>query len=360
MHSRLRHLVFLNILAAAGLLLTACGGGGGGGGDTTASIDVPTAPLTITDANADAVTASVLDVQDIMVSLIESPDLVSGLTADGGTAAGALDFDLKSFSEGVVERIRNADLVPAPMVAAGVVVSGSEDCDDTGSVGIVWNDADDNGELSSGDSLSVDFRRCSDDGISFIDGEMSIVLTAFVVDPATSEAVTLDWTFSASAFTVTDSDETILLDGGYRLALSYDPVLQLGDFIFSGSRLAGSYTSPTEAEAFALTNFNVSYSEDDVNGTYVYDADYTVASTDIGGVITVTTDPSFQGTLDFSTVPAEPNYPITGVVLVEGDAGTTLQLDADTGDPATAELVITTTDTVITRIVNWTDIDDSI
>jgi hypothetical protein len=354
-----------NLIIATTLLLAACGGGGGGGGgETSVSIDVPTEPLTITDANAEAVAGSVVDTQDFVVSQIESPDLIPVLAAGTLKAEqGNLSFDLKSFSEDIVQRVIAADPSPATTVTVGVITSESQPCGVGGSVSFTFNDADDSTELSAGDSLSVDFLRCDDGSGIEIDGGISLTIGSLVLDTNTNEPLALDWTFTFSALSVVGGGETLLLDGGYQLSLAYDPSTDQGNFSFSGTRLAASFTSPSEVEAFALTNFSISYLEDSFNQTYVYDADYTLASTDIDGVVTVVTDPVFTGTLDFSTIPAEPNYPETGVLVAQGANGTSVQLDAATNNVATVELTITTTTptlTTTTREVNWVDIDDSV
>lgn len=114
------------------------------------------------------------------------------------------------------------------------------------------------------------------------------------------------------------------------------------------------YTGAFETEAFALTDFTISCSEDNINGAYVYSADYTLASTGVGGVITVTTEPRLEGPLVYDSTPVEPDYPTAGAVLVQGEMGNTMRIDADTGNPATAEIQI---DSDTPFFVNWTDID---
>jgi len=143
----------------------------------------------------------------------------------------------------------------------------------------------------------------------------------------------------ANNFTVTESVESIALNGGMTVSES------TSDGVLFTHSIAGSSIQVTEGGVSAsLTNFNIQSTEETL--VYTFDLNATVSSTDIGGSVTIVTDTIFQGD-SLADYPSSGQATITGAnnsrvtLIAMGPDNVRLEIDEDGN--GTAETFIDTT-----------------
>lgn len=184
------------VLCAVGLLVSACGGGGGGGEsrETTAGFDAsnyqtvaePVAAAALTTAGVTAALGNITGVETAMAA---------GQTPQTDPVA-----LLKLL---VAERVREQ---------AQQVETFSERCDGGGTLSGSANDADNNGDLSAGDSATITASNCVFDGVS-INGTLRIGVSRYTAT-ATSESGALSLSFSnfSAEGAAVNGDATVSFD----------------------------------------------------------------------------------------------------------------------------------------------------
>lgn len=319
----------LLLSAAAGL--AACGGGSGGGSDASAGAD----PVAISATNAPQVAGAAYDAS---VSLEGAGLGGAGFLTGVVAVSGADGIDMV---EVIVDRLKASQTWFADQQAAfvtGAVVTATENCTDGGSFSFTLNDADDNQELSSGDSVSATFNSCSEGG-TVLNGVLSINNIAITGDPA-GFPYSLQLTIQANNFSVTEASETASLNGALTLGRS------TSDGVSFSSSISGTSIALTEnGGAATLSAFQLGSTEDISSGAYSFDMTATVSSPDIGGAVSIVTDVTFEG-----VDPADPyvgEATITGannssVTLIALDEINVRLLVDENGDGATDATIDTT------------------
>jgi hypothetical protein len=179
------------------ITLAACGGSSGGS-SAPPSPPVNTTALPITGDNAQDVTESVLEAVASSTDLIDIADVV-GLPVIGGTSQG------------------NSE------PASGDVFTDLAACD-SGDVTTTWNDADDDLQVSTGDTFDIQFDLCflQEPEIT-LDGAATIDELTLTGDPTNLIAPwSLDATFGYADLTVTDALDAVIINGDLDLAVSSD------------------------------------------------------------------------------------------------------------------------------------------
>jgi hypothetical protein len=321
----------LLLSAAAGL--AACGGGSGGGSDSGASAD----PVGISSTNAPQVAGAAYNASGSLEGAgLGGAGFLTGAVTE--TTAGGVDM-----VEVIISQLKASQSWFENHAAAfvtGAVVTATENCTDGGSFSFTLNDADDNQDLSTGDSLSATFSSCSEAG-TVMNGTISInniVISGDLQTP--NSAYSLQLTIQANNFSVTENSETASLNGAMTLSQSTGNGVSFTNTI-SGTSMALNETGGSAT----LTAFQLSSTE---NGSaYTLDMNATVSSSEIGGAVTIVTDTTFQG--------IDPENPFTGqatiigannssVTLIAVDSvNVTLEVDAD-GDGVPEDIIPTTWD----------------
>jgi hypothetical protein len=178
------------------ITLAACGGSGGG--SSTPPPTVNTAALPITGANAQDVTESVLEAVTSSMDLIDFTDVV-GMPVIGSMGQGN------------------------SKPAFGDVVTQVTSCD-TGEMTTTWNDADNNLQVSTGDTFDTQFAMCflQEPGIT-LDGVATIDNLVVTGDPANQIVPwSLAATFGYIDLSVTDAVDAVIINGDLDLAISSD------------------------------------------------------------------------------------------------------------------------------------------
>lgn len=180
---------FLSVCTVAAL--AACGGGGGGSNDGGGNTVAPA--VTITATNAPAVAAQALD---------------AGSTGFVGNSLGVTGVQVQAAGRGAAiatgwraaaKLLRSARTAPQ---LVGVALELTVDCSGGGTARITGDVAVE-GSLNIGDSLTLSFSRCVEDG-GRLDGSLSFTVTALNGDQTLFGATATAREFSATAFGVTE------------------------------------------------------------------------------------------------------------------------------------------------------------
>jgi len=168
------------------VLSAACGGGGDGGSSAPPAPQPPTYVL-ISSANQDTVARASLASVMPFLNVPATPAAASDVKATGGLTQLALRS---------VRSATRPTPTPAGMARALAQYQATYPCQVAGTWTAAWDDKDNNGTLSAGDSMSMTFNRC-DDGIGpVISGGLGMTLATYSETP-TSEEMTGTMTFQA-------------------------------------------------------------------------------------------------------------------------------------------------------------------
>ena len=208
----MNHSTLKETLAVIGstLVLGACGGGGGGSSAPT--VELPAARSVAASSGADLsdtnfVALTSPAIQALLASVGGSGALEQPLSLERSSAQSAPGFKpgkrlaqtLITWSLGQAQSRLDA-LAPREQLQA--LSSGSEGCSYGGSFSFTLNDADGNQQLSTGDSLTINFFNCVEiQGEPAVNGGFSITVNAVELDTA-KNPVRLDATVSFNALSV--------------------------------------------------------------------------------------------------------------------------------------------------------------
>lgn len=239
-------------ITALALLVTlaSCGGSSGGGTAVPPPPPVNTSMLPITADNAQEITVSVLEAVTSSADLVDIADVV-GLP--------------------VVGSANNAFTKPA----LGDVITQVTACD-TGEMTTTWNDADNNLQVSTGDTFDTQFAMCffQDSGVT-IDGTSTIQDLVVTGDPANQ---VVPWglvaTFGFIDLIATDAIDTVTINGDIDLEISSDDNVVIDASL--GSALLevdvdGVAESLSDYRMTQLINLNLLLQEITADGIYTSD-----------------------------------------------------------------------------------------
>ncbi len=252
------------------LLLVSCGGSGGDG-----IVIAPTPPpanlaaLPITAANAQDITA------DVLVAVVSTIDIVDILDIIGPA-------DVQGTNPGLAKFAINA------------IVQQTVACD-TGEAAVEWNDADNNFEVSTGDTFDIDFNMCFfEDSGTTLDGLTSLTDLVVTGDPLNRIAPwVLELTFGFDNLSGTDSTGTVIVDGDVNLDYRSDDNI-VENIVITTASLTTQQAGITETLSdYVLTQtFNVNAL------TLVLSANGILTSTLLEGSVTFETLEDFTGTFE--------------------------------------------------------------
>jgi hypothetical protein len=305
-----------------GLVLCASCGGGGGGGVAPPPPAPPPNPmaLPITADNAQDITEVVLESVIATVEIVDFADVV-GLPALGSSNQG-------------IPKPAVRDIIP-------IVVP----CD-TGEATVTLNDADNDLELSTGDTLDAFFDMCffADTGTT-LDGAISFTNIVVVGDP---DSVIEPWqfavTFSFDNLSGTDSSGTATIDGSLDLDLSTQD-----NIVISLSVGTTSLTAQESGISATLSDYLLTQTIDLNTLMQTISADGTLTSTELEGSVT------FETMQDF-VIFADDN-PSSGQILIS-DANSSVLVTVLDNMSVQLEIDLTLDGTIDqTIVVTWTELD---
>ncbi len=292
------------------------------GANTSATVNIvnTSAALPITDGNAQDITVAVLEAVTSTVDLIDILEIVGlPIVASG-----------------------------RPAVADGAVMSivtDTIDCD-TGDATVTWNDADDNFQLSTGDTFDLVFDMCFDaEDETTLDGATSLTDIVVSGDPINQIAPWgLALTLGFDLLSLTDSEGTVAINGGLGIDVSSDDNLTIDLSIATASLAAeGSGFSAT------LSDYLLGESLDVNTLTQVVNARGSFTSNLLEGTVAFETLQDFVIMVD--------DDPSTGQLLISDSSSSVLvtvldninvQLDIDIDLDGTIDQTI---------VVTWAELD---
>ncbi len=291
--------------AALLLLLAACGGGSG---DTS---DGKGESVRITEQNAVPIVSNAFQASDSLYGIgLDVSDTALDLKSVGPRGkASMIDLALQRL-ESLAGSAGGTSLRHAKAVS-----SDSLACDGGGSITMTMDDADDSGDVSTGDAAHFDFRNCTNAGWA-INGTMSLTGLVLTGTPGDS-AGTLGADVIFKSFSISDGSQTEVVDGGFSIRASVQTVpARVVEATVTGSsfRVSGADVNG-ELRAFALEA-----RADAGAGTYVYRIGATVIDSSMATVVVVSNPEPFTGVVGA--------FPSSGSMLVRESGGSAARLTA--------------------------------
>lgn len=253
--------VQITVIGLFFLLLASCGGSSSGG--TAPPVNPPADPaaLPITAANAQNITADVLEA---VVSSIEVVDFVD-----------IIDLPV------VISPQPGLTKPPFRDIFIEVVAC------DTGELTATWNDQDDNLQISTGDSFDIVFDVCfsADSGVT-IDGMTTFTGMTISGDPFSQiPPWGLEMTFGYDNLSATDLFGAVILDGELVLSIS-----STDNVTVSMSITTNSLTAQQSGESETLADYVL---------TQALDLNALMQTINAAGTLTST---AFNGSVTFETI----------------------------------------------------------
>lgn len=291
-------------------VLSACGGGGGGGSSPTDPGPPAPAMLGINASNYQAVGQATV-----------SSALFLGDT--GGVLTGAQSSADPRLVRHVVDvaRLALGSVSDRPVLLGGAEVRDTVACSQGGSLAVTTNDANNNGKLDTGDSLTLDAQGCKEDG-AVMQGRISLAVQGLTgVYDSNNFSATMSMTLNS--FSVVTGSNTAQGDGVLTLSISQTPA-GVGEVTLATPRLLLSGRVAGQTVSMTLADTRLSVRTDSLNG---------VARTTTTYASTLTSSLFESKQVTISTPLAlvttgRDVYPSSGQLLVRGDGGSTLRITA--------------------------------
>ena len=322
------HRIFkLSVLLSLVSLVAACGGGGGGGSASATPPPVSTGAVAITAANA-ATAAGAVD-NSLVFATGAGTQAASAPTAAVVTVTGN-QFNIIEFSNSVFETIDSLKSQLTPTVI-GAIITRSSACSGGGSIDVAHDDIDNNGVLSTGDTLTLLFNSCVRSGIT-ISGGLSV--SGFTSVKPSTAAFTTTGKISFNSFAYSDGATSGTMNGTINFSVSTSDGNVVNSTISNGS-LAVAKTGAT----LTLSGYSINQTNNKSTGAYTLSASGTVTSSALGGTVTFTTTTPYQGT--GTANPSSGAIKITGAgsssVTVTALDSTNIRLDVDSNGDGIVE-----------------------
>lgn len=283
-----RHIPVL-IISMALVLLASCGGSGGGGVAPPPPPPPPpnTALLPITADNAQDITASVLEAITSSADLLDIVDVI-GLPVIASRNPGTT----KPLFSDIITQITPCDI---------------------GEITTVWDDADNNLQVSTGDTFDSEFNMCffQDLGVT-IDGNSTVDNLVVTGDPANQ---VVPWSFMATFGFVnliaTDANETVTINGELNLDISSND-----NIVVNASVGSTSLTANVDGDSETLSDYLMTQVIDLNSLTTIISASGIFTSDILEGSITFETLEDFVDMVD--------DNPSSGQMLISDGSSSVL------------------------------------
>ena len=272
------------VLLLAVSLVAACGGGGGGGGSSTgggssgggAPGGSSSSPVALSTTNAPNAAAAVADAAFLVTGTSEPlASVPTGVVVSGGSS-----FKLNEFLSTQLQTINNikASITPMPV---GVQTTTTLNCSLGGTMSIGLNDADNSGSTSTGDTFTLTFASCNEDG-AVLNGGISA--SNLVLTKTSATAYAFSGLITISNLTYADGFDS----GALTVAMTFSETTS--DSVTFTSTLNISSLAATGTETMTITNLNTTIVENRSTGAYSLSiASGTINSAKLGGTVTVVT-----------------------------------------------------------------------
>jgi hypothetical protein len=340
--------IYFSISILLATLLAACGGGSSssssGGGK-------PPATIAITTANANSVSKGAMTSQS-------AADTSSTTATNSLKSAGSIPFKLGALSI-ALQNTQLAQALPFPAANTPKAVSGYPKKFDCATDTVTTNsnniytvnitDADNNGSLSIGDTVSVTYTNCvpSTNANATMNGTSSLTFNSVHAGQSTpSDPLSLSLTVSYSSLTVayTTPSETDSLNGSMTFSYSWD-----GTTLTAG--MSGPSFTVTDSNVGSVNSSNFSIVETISASIWTYSNDQTITMTPNGGTsgtVNISTPTKFSGPLG--------GNPTSGQLRIDGANGTYITITANSNGTDATVVVYDGTTTTTNPAVPWSQI----
>jgi hypothetical protein len=296
------------VLSVAGLMV-ACSGGGGDGGSVS-----PMATLGIDSSNQGVVAQEA--VSTAFLPLFGAQTLTGAKTADESVLfayaraqMGKLPAYIASASENVV--------------LTGAVISRTLPCSSGGTLALQVTDIDNNGDLSTGDSVTLSGNNCMEPE-GTINGNLGFVVDSLTGGSFGSSSYSARMTMAFAGFSIASSQFTGDIAGGLTMSISVNGVnTESGTLSTPSLSVSGTYAGVKRSRN--LTNYSATIGRVP-SSTYSYLTSYTASGT-------LTSSALASQVISFSTTTplvsrSNDQYPSGGVLEITGGGNSRLRMTA--------------------------------
>lgn len=291
-------------------VLVACGGGGGGGG-TGGGTPLPTAPVAIDGDNIGKIASYALGMNG--GDFLHDNPIIAGVATSSSQEQ---NFNLFDRINTLPSRVTDISQPGTPMIVGVIDTSFPLTCQDGGSgVWYVYHQDDTLTILTADDYWTFSYTNCNNSGI-IVNGEETYEWTANG-DPNAIPPWEWKMRVTYSNLKVTSGSEYVLFDGMLNATLGQKS--SNDEYVYLESGVGDKLYLEDQTNKTELTNFSLKRDQVYSSGIVTYDSNFTVASTVIGGSITVVTTTPFVYT--------SPNvWPDSGIMTITGADGSTVTL----------------------------------
>lgn len=326
-------------------LLAACGGGGGGGGGSSAGGGSTgggstgggssATPVALSTTNASAAAAAVADAAFLVTGTSEPlANVPTGVVVSSGGS-----FKLNEFLSTQLHTLNSVkgSITPTPV---GVQTTTTLNCSLGGTLSIGLNDADNSGAASTGDTFTLTFASCNEDG-AILNG--SISASNLVLTQTSSTAYAFSGLITISNLSYVDGFDSGALTGSMTFSESSS------DSITVTTTLNISSLAATGSETLTITNLATTIVQNTATGAYSLSiASGTVNSAKLGGTVTITTLTPLQAV--GAAYPHAGSLKITGAsssITLTALSSTNVRILVDSNNDGVTDSTINTTWTAL-------------
>ena len=299
------------------LALYGCGGGGGDAGTP----GVPAAGALALDSS-NYVTAAQLAVSSAAY-LTDSSRLVVAAQASGSGASSRAAL-------AQIDRL-GARFARAPKLLTGAVASYTDNCTGGGTVSISANDQNNNGNFDAGDSMSMNFNGCTEDGVT-MNGGLDVVISALTGNlDSTSYSATLAMTLKNLSAGDANSTET---GNGQMVIRTSATGVNNETTTVEAPALSTSGTLGGVAVSSSLSGYTLTLTHTPAGNGYTESLNVagTLGGSTLGGkTITISTPTTIVR--DWNAL-----LPRAGLVLVKGGSGSQMRITVQAAGTVLIEL----------------------
>ncbi len=208
--------------------------------------------------------------------------------------------------------------------------SESAACASSGTISNTVTSNDSTGKITA---VTMSFNNCLSDG-NLSNGSISFAVSG----TETNQSVAVDF----NQFRSVDGGDTSSIDG----VININAVQSGTTFLttISGTNI----TMVSAGETVAITNYNLRSEVDDISGATSLEGGSTITTG--AGALTMSISPALS-------VAGNADYPSTGVIAWSHSDGSSLSIDADTGNAATFNYVISDGVSTTSGVSNWSETD---
>lgn len=298
------------LVAACSAALVACGGGGGGssGGD----VPPQTSMLSISASNYQAVS------QAAVSSALFLGDAGGLLTAAEAQASPRV---LRQAVSSARRGLATLSAGGRPVLLTGAEVRDTVSCTQGGSMLVVVNDANNNGNLDAGDSVTMDMQACREEG-ALLQGRLVLSVQS-ITGIYDSNNFSATMTMTMTGFGVSTGSDSAQGDGSLSLTLSQTPA-GVGELTLSTPRLVMSGRVANQSYSTTITDTRLTLRDELVAGVSRTSISYTsvLASSQFGGqTVSITTPQAFVAN-------GNEAYPSSGQLLVRCQGNSAVRITA--------------------------------